>query len=617
MNLSLWDLSRSRIACLSDLVQILNVYKRFSLKHKILILLLSISLVSGLIFLVLSISTFKNDKIAYIFETNNSLITSVSEQFKKEIMQAINSSKLLLLTMSADGSFAQFTNQVLPQEQDIEKLEIYKIDDKNNFNLFSQLSKENTELGSTSKILQRELLVKNKILKTIDDKILIAEIIQVEKTEIAIFCYFKSDAMRSFFEQNKSFLSLLVDSKGEIIKLDDNLDPQFVEQNFLRFFKESSSLGSSTLKIKTRDKKNWLMSSVAVGYEDYYLVSLVDEEKAMGALKTLTTKSILIFGIIFFAIIGIGIIASGYLTSRLSLLSEAARRVSAGDYKNIVQQQGNDEISELTSNFNQMTSQIVILLNETANKARMEAELKTAQAVQETLLPKAETIYLEAHIKGKYVSATECGGDWWYYSEDKENIYIWIADATGHGASAALLTSAAKSAVTIIETMRLRPSEAMSSLNKAICSVSKENMMMTCFLAQLNKKSKVLTYVNASHEAPIVIKNPDQLSRKDLIFLNEVTSPCLGQAVNSVYEEASIQLEKGNRLMVFTDGVPEIQNNEGVSLGERGFLKILVSAYNSKKNFVEFTDEFSDSLNQFRQSSELVDDVAFCFAEVT
>ncbi len=592
------------------------MYIRFSLKRKILILLLSISSISGLIFLILAISTFKNDKVAYIFESNNSLITSVAEQFKKEIIQTINSSKLLVLGMGPDGQFSQFPGGVLPEDQDIEALAVYKVDAQNNFKLFSKLSKTENVLELTSSPLEKKLITSGKLLTSLDDKMLLAELVDVNQEKIALFCYFKSDAMKAFFDKNKSFLSFLVDGSGDIIKLDAEVDAKFVQDNFLSSFKSTNMLGSSTLKIKTNDKKNWLMSSATVGYDNYYLISLVDEEKAMSALKVLTTKSILIFGIIFCAIVAIGIVASGYLTSRLSLLSEAARRVSSGDYSNLVEQKGNDEISELTSNFNQMTSQIVILLSETAHKARMEAELKTAQAVQETLFPKPETLFKEAHVKGRYVAASECGGDWWYYSESEDNIFIWIADATGHGASAALLTSAAKSAVTIIESLKLRPADAMSSLNKAICSVSKENMMMTCFLAQLDKKTKMLTYVNASHEAPILMQTLETLTRKDLIFLNEVTSPCLGQAPNSIYEEATIQMEKGHRLMVFTDGVPDVRNTEGLALGERGFLKILVSSYNSTDNFVQFTDEFSDSLNQYRQSSELVDDVAFCFAEV-
>ncbi len=579
-------------------------------------LLLAISLLSGLVILTTSIATFKNDKIAYIFETNNSLITSIAEQFKTEIKQAVNATKILVSNMSPDGSFSRFPIKTLQPEEIIDSLEVYKVTD-NSLKLFTKLSKENIPDVSTNASLLLQLRLKKRILSFQNENVLVGEIINTGTEEIGLIFSFKSDAMISFFENNKSNLSFLIAANGNIIQADKSLDKKYAQSNFLKFFQDPNLLGSVTLKIKTDDKKNWLMTSVAVGYDNYYLVSLVDEENAMSALRSLTSKSILIFSTIFFMIIIIGIIASRYLTSRLSLLSDAARKVSNGDYKNIIEQRGNDEITELTANFNQMTSQIVLLLNEASHKARMESELKTARAVQETLFPKAETKYLDAHIKGKYVSATECGGDWWYYSEDSDNTYVWIADATGHGASAALLTSAAKSAVTIIESMHLKPSAAMAALNKAICSVSKENMMMTCFMAQINKKTKLLTYVNASHEAPIIMNECDTLVKKDLIFLNEAASPCLGQSVFSEYTEVTLQLKKGHRLLVFTDGVPDIRNNAGEALGERGFLKILIAAYNSKKNFSDFTDEFADLLNHFRQSSELVDDVAFCFTEVT
>ena len=582
---------------------------------------MAVSLASGLVFLTTSIATFKNDKIAYIFETNNSLITATADQFKKEISQATNLVKQALTKMDAAGNFTDRPTKKLSQDEPIERLEVYRIEDSMNFIFLTALNKMNPAADALPirgfERFQKEVLVKNKLLAVIEKTVLIAETISIGSDKYAIFCYFNSDALAAFFEKNKSYSTFLVDSNGTVLKSDNSIDPIYIEQNLMESFHEKKSLNSATLKIETQDKKNWLMTSISSGYEDYFLLSLVDEETAMSALKSLTNKATLIFIIIFLAVIIIGIFSSAILTSRLSLLSEATKRVIDGDYKNFVKPSGNDEITELTANFNKMTAKIVVLLDETANKARMEGELKTAKAVQETLFPAPETEFLEAHIKGKYMSASECGGDWWHYNENNDYIFIWIADATGHGASAALLTSAAKSAVTLIETMNLKPADAVKLLNKSICSVSKENMMMTCFFAQLHKKTKILTYVNASHEPPVLMKSRTDFSKKDLIFLNDSASPRLGQSVDSEFEECTIQLDSKDRLLVYTDGIPEIRDLEGIALGERGFLKFLIQAYQSKSEFSDFTDEFANLLTHYQNNSELVDDVAFCFTEVS
>lgn len=164
--------------------------------------------------------------------------------------------------------------------------------------------------------------------------------------------------------------------------------------------------------------------------------------------------------------------------------------------------------------------------------------------------------------------------------------------------------------------MSLTPAESISLLNKAICSVSKENMMMTCFLAVFNKATKKLTYVNASHEAPILLKVMEQLKKKDLIHLNENSCPRLGQSPNSEYIESEIQLVTGDRMLFYTDGIPDIQNLSGEPLAERGFIKQLLSSVNSHLQFPDFVDHFTNSLVDYRQETELVDDVTYCFTEV-
>lgn len=593
----------------------------FSLRRKILLMLFGVSLASGVVFLYTSISTFKKDKLGYIFETNNSIINSISDQFKKELKQSTSAVKTIVSKLKTDGTFGSPPETAINAESPVDKVEVYRLTPGKDLTLFSSLAKADLDpkFYSIDRFKSRmipQVIQKQKGLLIEGHVVVIAELSKIDQQEFVLIYYFSSDAIQTFFNDEKSFSSVLINSDGNVIKADETLDLDYLNQNFADFFKEAKLINSATSKITSKDNKDWLVTSVSAGFENYYFVSLVDEAKAMSALNSLVTNSILIFILMLFVIIIIGIFVSTYLTSRLSLLSAATKKVIEGDLKTVVEPQGNDEITDLTVNFNHMTAEIVRLMSETAHKARMESELKTAQAVQETLFPKPETRFDDMHIKGHYISASECGGDWWHYSEDDEKIYLWIADATGHGASAALLTSAAKSAVSLIENMKLSPAESISLLNKAICSVSKENMMMTCFLAVFNKVSKKLTYVNASHEAPILLKLVDQLKKKDLIHLNENSCPRLGQSPDSQYVESEIQLVVGDRILFYTDGIPDIQNLSGESLQERGFIKQLLASVNSHLQFPEFVDHFTNSLADYRQNTELVDDVTYCFTEV-
>ena len=410
-----------------------------------------------------------------------------------------------------------------------------------------------------------------------------------------------------------------MNSSGTVINSTDGLKPNFLESRF-RFIKDKESLmrtlNSSTTKIESTDKDSWLLSSVSLGFSNLYLLALVNEKAALSVLDGFYVRSILMFILMTALVVILGLLAATYLTGRLKILSAATEKISDGDFSVQINEDGKDEIAALSSSFNKMAKQIVVLMNDTAEKARMESELKTAQTVQSTLFPKSTTTYGNVRISGIYKSASECGGDWWHHSEVDDSIWIWIADATGHGVPAALLTSAAKSAVTLIERIKLPPEEAIDYLNKSICSVANGQMMMTCFVAQINRKTLEMKYINASHEAPIILRGEGELKKKDLIFLTDSPGARLGQSVDSKYTLSTLQLEMNDRVLMYSDGIPDIRTPQNESLGERGFIKTLLSSQNKSLEFFDFANDFHNQLEVFRQKSELIDDVTYCFVEL-
>jgi sigma-B regulation protein RsbU (phosphoserine phosphatase) len=271
-----------------------------------------------------------------------------------------------------------------------------------------------------------------------------------------------------------------------------------------------------------------------------------------------------------------------------------------------------DEVGALAENFNLMAAEVSRLLQETAQKARMESELQTAKTVQETLFPETEAQIGPLSIAGFYEPASECGGDWWHYCLVGKKIFLWIGDATGHGAPAALITSAAKSASTIIERLNITPAQALELLNRSIYDVSKGRIMMTFFLASYDPETQEMTYANASHEAPFLIKKGEgPLSKKDLVPLNEVNNPRLGQDRETKYKQTVVKLAANDMVFFYTDGIPEIQNSLKVSWGERQFIKAIVSANKDYPSAHDSVARMAQMMQDHRQGETLVDDVTF------
>ena len=141
--------------------------------------------------------------------------------------------------------------------------------------------------------------------------------------------------------------------------------------------------------------------------------------------------------------------------------------------------------------------------------------------------------------------------------------------------------------------------------------------MMTFFLACYDPETKTLTYSNASHEAPFLIRpTTEKLKKKDLVPLNEITSPRLGQARDTQYEQVSVQLATGDRLFFYTDGVPDIQNPALEIWGEREFIKNIVASNQEFPPVHDSVQRLVEVFSDYRQKAPLKDDVTFFMAQV-
>ncbi len=223
------------------------------------------------------------------------------------------------------------------------------------------------------------------------------------------------------------------------------------------------------------------------------------------------------------------------------------------------------------------------LISETSEKARMQSELKTARSVQENLLPpQAWAQYKGLHIAGRYQTATECGGDWWWHWSTKTKAFALIADATGHGAGAALITSAARAAVGVIEEDDTANIEKVYlTLTTAINKCANGQLLMSAFLVEADFETRKLRYINASHLPAVAL--PRKLANikwNQLIFVSEPVSPTLGSENKEfIVGEGSIP-STGMRLMLLTDGLVERRMANGEPMKEREFNNMLIQTHN-------------------------------------
>lgn len=606
--------------------------RQFPLRYKLLLVLTIIPVITLATYLSLAVRIFKDDKIAYVFDSSSNFVGTLASQVRSQIQGVLSDSKPFIQDYLNNQFFSDLSKEQFKQSGTLSLIAAFELQNQNNIQFKEILSKDSNEekllisevttLIATDKNITADLQREQRAIAPLKNSdYVFFESIKTEdandKTQ-AIKRYFiivasLRDLTQSFLStrSQKTFLikangNILVGPSEGTLNIEDILPFDSVREKI-------DKLAQGVEEIVTVAGLEALMSYSKTGYGDLTVVSLIEKNKALAAVTLLIRRSVYFFGVLICLTIIVSLLASSQLTSAMTQLFAATQKVSEGDFNVKVNVKSNDEIAMLATNFNLMAQQIAKLMLDTAQKARMENELQTAKTVQETLFPEAEKTLGPVTVAGHYEPASECGGDWWHYCLVGDKIYMWIGDATGHGAPAALITSAAKSASTLIETLNISPSQAIELMNKAIYDVSKGRIMMTFVLASLDIKTGELVYVNASHEAPFLLrKESDQpVKKKNLILMNENNNPRLGQGRDSKYAESKIQLQDKDSFIFYTDGIADIQNLEGKSWGERDFIKNLLESFNKTSSPIEFKNDFAARMKVYRQESALIDDVTF------
>lgn len=252
------------------------------------------------------------------------------------------------------------------------------------------------------------------------------------------------------------------------------------------------------------------------------------------------------------------------------------------------------------------------IVSETEEKERMQSELEVARSVQLSFLPSVlSKDYGFCKVTGKYLPASEIGGDWWWHWGHSDRTYVLIADATGHGAGAALLTSAARSTIGLIEDdHEVRLEKVYKLLSQAIYKCSSGHLTMSAFLIEVEHSTKSIQFINASHLPAVVLpKTSFTQSWTELSLLSEPISEPLGLQ-NPQMQLGSHKIEPLTRIVLFTDGLNERINRNDEPITERAFYNDLIEAHQKcPYDAPNFIDSLVAKSNQRVQFAAQKDDI--------
>ncbi|SFO01858.1 sigma-B regulation protein RsbU (phosphoserine phosphatase) [Pseudobutyrivibrio sp. UC1225] len=276
-----------------------------------------------------------------------------------------------------------------------------------------------------------------------------------------------------------------------------------------------------------------------------------------------------------------------------------------------------DELEELAKSVQSMEQSIVEYIDNietiTAEKERISAELNVATKIQADMLPRKFPPFperTEFDIYATMTPAKEVGGDFYdFFLIDDDHLALVMADVSGKGVPAALFMVNAKTLIKYRALMdrNFSPSAILYDVNNQLCEGNDMDLFITVWLGIIQISTGKIVAANAGHEHPAI-------KRKDGQFELDVYkhSPAVATMDGITFREHEFQLNPGDSLFVYTDGVPEAANEYNRLYGTNRMLKALNK--NPKADAKELLETVKRDIDGFVEDSPQFDDITMlCF----
>jgi phosphoserine phosphatase RsbU/P len=202
--------------------------------------------------------------------------------------------------------------------------------------------------------------------------------------------------------------------------------------------------------------------------------------------------------------------------------------------------------------------------------AAVSRELETARQIQRSILPKHPPVMNGLSIAAHYESMTEVAGDFYdFVVTPAGRLGVLVADVSGHGVPAALVASMVKIALAVQEGEFEDPGQVLTRMNRALCGRF-ELAYVTATFALIDPTARTLTYAVAGHPSPLLVRTSGAVESLD------ERGMVLGFLPDARFTSATVRdLNGGDRIIFYTDGITEASRADGEFFGDRQFYDVL------------------------------------------
>lgn len=259
------------------------------------------------------------------------------------------------------------------------------------------------------------------------------------------------------------------------------------------------------------------------------------------------------------------------ITGAIHQLFTATERIRENDFTHRIEVRTRDQLGELAVSFNAMTSSIQHLLQEQAEKQRLQEELRIARDIQASLLPRGPLRLPGVTMAALCVPAREVGGDYYdFFLLAEDRVGLLVADVSGKGTSAALYMAELKGLVLSLSKVYPSPKQLLIEVNRVLSESLDSRSFITMTYAIMDLSQRTLTYARAGHTPLIHLLATEPCAR--ILTPNGLVLGLRLEGIAAKFEqlleEVVVPLAPGDLCVLFTDGITEAMNVGADLFGE-------------------------------------------------
>ena len=336
--------------------------------------------------------------------------------------------------------------------------------------------------------------------------------------------------------------------------------------------------------------------------EGYCLIAAMPVAEAMfmrdASMLTSVFMQVLIFATLF---VFIYILIKRVIINNLKKINDTLARITMGDLNVTVDVRSNKEFASLSDDINSTVTTLKRYIAEAA--ARIDKELEYAKQIQLSALPTNFPNGDDYSIYAQMIAAKEVGGDFYdFYKLSDTTVAFLAADVSGKGIPAAMFMMTAKTIIKDLAESGMAVNDIFTKANEKLCENNESGMFVTAWMGILDLTTGNVKFANAGHNPPLLKR-----ANGSFEYLKTRAGFVLAGMEGIRYRAGEITLNPGDRIFLYTDGVPEATNTENKLYGEDRLLAFMNQ--NSNVKATELLPALKANIDEFVGEAPQFDDI--------